>query len=490
MNKLHFYLISLFSLVLSSCGSDYSSFEDKADQYCKSDSEISASEIDNLSEEIKLFEGDRKFRKFFTDGSFDRAKLLTFLEKNGCNVADSVESPLKAKSYFINIYIENSGSMNGYVNGNTEFKNAIRDLFVLLKYNYGEKNISVNFINSAIYPTAVEGDIVAFSKALNTKTFKVGNTNESNINDIFKQVLSKTSKDTIAILLSDLIYSIGGGETESLLSDQKSLTKDAFLTKFKKNEKVATSVIKLNSAFNGNYYDKNNKRTMLDGVQRPYYITIVGSNDFMDNFNSKIKFDKSSVAGFENRFNLSLKDYSQNLQFSVVNTDEDAGRYRPNKAYTQNGVVKGIEAVSVDRNSNFIFSVALDLSQIPVEDSYILNKENYFVKDANYKILAIHPYSDKKIKANSLNMIKRNKFLPTHYIVFQAAEKSFNNLNFTLEKRLPKWVSETSTTDDTDSNLNKNKTFGIKYLIEGINEAYNIESKHNNYFELNLDIKK
>jgi hypothetical protein len=37
---------------------------------------------------------------------------------------------------------------------------------------------------------------------------------------------------------------------------------------------------------------------------------------------------------------------------------------------------------------------------------------------------------------------------------------------------------------------NSNKTFGIKYLIEGINEAYETESKNNDYLELTINIKK
>src|SRR5690606_1551193 len=41
----------------------------------------------------------------------------------------------------IHLYIENSGSMNGYVNGNTAFKNMLGDLLVNLKYEFGAHNI-------------------------------------------------------------------------------------------------------------------------------------------------------------------------------------------------------------------------------------------------------------------------------------------------------------------------------------------------------------
>ncbi|MBP4141975.1 hypothetical protein J3S90_09185 [Flavobacterium sp. P4023] len=491
MHKVLFPLTLLFCLLFTSCGSDYSTFEDNAQEYSKSDSKITSLEINNLIAEIKLFATDRKFKKFFTNASFDKTKLITFLEKKGYKVDDQSPS-VPPKNYFVNIYIENSGSMNGYVNGNTQFKGAIRDLLVMLKYYYGEKNININFINSDIYPTQLHGDIVTFSNTLNTKTFKIGNTVESNLNNIFNQILNKTAKDTVSILLSDCIYSIQGSKTEDLLSDQKSLTKDAFLTKFKSKERLATSIIKLTSEFNGTYYDKDNRKTQLSGQLRPYYIIIIATDKAMTNFNENIKLVKGKVEGFENKYNLTLNNYSQGVYFSVINTSKDSGRFKPDRDFSDNGAIKGIEDVSItDRNSsNLIFSVAVDMSSIPVEESYIRDKDNYSIKNANYKIKGIYPFTEKGIKPNSVNMLAKANAKPTHYIVFESTTPNFTNLNFTLKKQIPSWVYETNSNDDSNLSQNSNKTFGIKYLIEGINEAYETESKNNDYLELTVNIKK
>ncbi|TDE04277.1 hypothetical protein [Flavobacterium sandaracinum] len=491
MHKILFPLTLFFCLLFTSCGSDYSTFEDNAQEYSKSDSKITSLEINNLIAEIKLFETDRKFKKFFTNASFDKVKLIKFLEKKGYKIEDKSPSG-PPKNYFVNIYIENSGSMNGYVNGNTQFKGAIRDLLVMLKYYYGEKNINIDFINSTIYPTQIHGDIVTFSKSLNTKTFKIGNTYDSNLNNIFNQILNKTAKDTISILLSDCIYSIQGSKTEDLLSDQKSLTKDAFLTKFKSKERLATSIVKLTSEFNGTYYDKENKKTQLSGQLRPYYITIMATDIAMNNFNENIKLVKGKVEGFENKYNLTLNNYSQGIYFSVINTNEYSGRFKPDKDFSGDGSIKGIEDVKInDRNSSsLIFTVAVDMSSIPVEYSYIEDYRNYSIKNANYKIKGIHPFTEKNIQPNSLNMLAKASANPTHYIVFESTAPNFTNLTFTLKKQIPSWVYETNTNDDSNLTQNSNKTFGIKYLIEGINEAYETESKNNDYFELTINIKK
>ncbi|RKS14308.1 hypothetical protein [Flavobacterium sp. 120] len=491
MNKLFRFLMLALLLTTISCNDKYDLFEDSLLEYSKSDSKITTDEFGKLTDLIKPFENERKFKKFFTNGNFDETKLISFLEKKGEKV-DKMTDTNESKDYFVNVYIENSGSMNGYVQGNTQFKGAIRDLLVMLKYYYDEKNLKINFINSAIYPTNIEGNIVNFSKSLNTKTFKVGDTYSSNLNNIFKQILTKTSQNTISILLSDCIYSIEGNKTEDLLSDQKSLTKDAFLTKFKNKELLATTIVKLNSSFNGTYYDKDNKKTQLNNISRPYYMSIIGSEKAMTKFNSNIELSKNKVEGFENKYNLTLKDYSKEVYYSVINTKEDSGRYKPDREYKNNGAVQGIEDVDINsrNSSSFIFSVALDLSKVPIEDSYVSDKSNYSIREGDYKIKGIYKYDKKNVGASSVNMIAKANVKPTHYIVFESTKPNFTNLTFTLSKQIPRWVYATSTNDDTDILKSPNRTFGLKYLIEGISEAYETESKSNNYLELTINIKK
>ncbi|MDR1610790.1 MAG: tubulin-like doman-containing protein [Candidatus Symbiothrix sp.] len=71
-----------------------------------------------------------------------------------------------------------------------------------------------------------------------------------------QMILGKTDNKTISILFSDCIYSIHGSDNAvGLLQDEKNLTKDAFLSKWK-NDKVplATTIVKMKSRFDGKYY--------------------------------------------------------------------------------------------------------------------------------------------------------------------------------------------------------------------------------------------
>jgi hypothetical protein len=135
---------------------------------------------------------------------------------------------VKLTNPVVNVYIENSGSMFGYINGDTEFKTDVRELLTLLKYHYSDKNVHLSFINSKIYPINTN-DKISFITNLTSSTFKVGDTFSSEMNKVFNQVLNKTDKNTISILVSDCIYSVDG--LANSLNVCKTGTKDAFLTK-------------------------------------------------------------------------------------------------------------------------------------------------------------------------------------------------------------------------------------------------------------------
>ena len=128
------------------------------------------------------------------------------------------------------IYMENSGSMDGYVNLNSKFKDALGKIIV--KSNNCSSSTDLFFVNDAIYDvqqTALKGDVNNFVSQLNASNMKVGATGSSNINKIFKMVLDKTVNDTVSILFSDFVYSIKGTDVLSQVSNAKNATMGAFM---------------------------------------------------------------------------------------------------------------------------------------------------------------------------------------------------------------------------------------------------------------------
>ncbi|WP_118195594.1 hypothetical protein [Albibacterium indicum] len=386
------------------------------------------------------------------------------------------------------LYIENSGSMNGYVTGNTEFKNAIGDLLVLLKFHYGEENIRLYFINDQIHPIEGVSDLTKFASWLSPATMKVGNTASSDLNLVFKEVLENTDNQTLSLLFSDLIYSIQGSNTEELLNYQKSQTKDAFLSKSKSGVELQTSIIQYNSSFNGGYWDKNNQRVELKGAKRPYYLTVTGEADRVLDLNKNINL---KVKGFVNQLTLTTDDFSENNYYSVLTSTHNNGRFKPIRSMSSGKYVRGIEDVTVNERSSapFSFAVAVDLSKMPVEESYKLDTANYEVLEGNYMIDSIMKIEQDDI--HSTDWIRIQEAKATHLFLFDAQGKAFSDLTFAMKKQIPSWVYHTDSEDDTSVEGREAKTFGFKYLVEGVSEAYEtVAQNKDHYFEIKVPVRK
>jgi len=397
----------------------------------------------------------------------------------------------------INVYIENSGSMDGYVDGQTEFKGAIRDLLVMLKYHYDEKNIKIFFINSNVHSTAAEIDLATFAENINTLWY-IGDRKHSKLNNIFKQVLERTNDQTISILFSDYIYSISGKNTASLLNDEKSLTKDVFLSKWK-NDKVqlATAIVKMKSKFKGRYfpYTSDNDHFGID-MERPYYMCIIGKQEILNDFNQKIELKTGKIEGYENKYVLSSKD-PKGIYYTVLQSTYNIGRFKPLRKESSAEYTRGIEKVKLTRNGEKLsFAVVVDFSSLQVEDDYISNPANYTVTTDNFDIVDIFPIVMKDIRGNDLKKIQASN--PTHIIILAAKTKSVSDVSFVMKKQMPQWVYTSHTEDDTNPNPRtdkspenlKEKTFGLKFWVEGITEAYEtIYPDNKNYFECTISIK-
>jgi len=401
------------------------------------------------------------------------------------------EQPLAIKPV-IQIFIENSGSMNGYVNGHTEFEGAIRDMRVLLKFHYDEDKIKLFCINNQIH------DVTGFANNIQIcPCCGVGNTQSTNLNQIFEMILNTTDNNTISILFSDCIYSIHGSNTAGLLQDEKSLTKDAFLTKWKKDQvPLATTIVKMKSQFDGRYYpytgDKNAYR--IKG-ERPYYICIIANQELLGDFNKNIELRADRVEGFENKYTL-LSEKSKDLYYTVLQSTLNRGRFKPDRLKSKTNYIHGITDIALKSTGGgcsrgqaqpLQFAVAVDYSKVQAESDYLSNPTNYEVTTGNFTIKEVLPISEVILQANDKNRIAKDN--PTHVVVLEAKTNLVSNVSFVLKKQMPEWITASTTEDDTSQERTAGKTFGLIYWVRGIAEAYQtIYPENKYYFECTITI--
>lgn len=469
------------SFVVTGCGDDYDDFMDKAAGFAKSNGAIDTKELELLKEEVALYSTDRKFQKLCTSGKPDEVKLIKVLKAKGFKL--KLLPVIDHNKDTVNLYIENSGSMFGYVNGDTQYKDALTELLVQLGSKYGKQNIRLHFINTKIYPIAFEGNPAQYPGTLNPNVFKsVGDINSSDINDIYRQIIEKTDAKTVSLLVSDCIYSVTGDDIARKLEIQKSLTKDAFHG----HDNLAATIVKLNAAFNGTYYTKNKTRANCVNNLRPYYITVLGTADALSHFNSNINL--KPLNGYENKFTVVPGNPDVEPYYTVVNTANSSG-FRPIRDLSGAGFIHGIEDVEVnERNGKrFTFSVAMDLSEIPAEDNVKVLASGY---SADGYDISITPYNPGELKPSSVQQISKSGYRPTHLITFTAKADKFTDAKLALKKAIPGWVYKTSTNDDTNLKSGDGKTFGFKYLVEGINEAARDKADSDNYFNITIKINQ
>lgn len=406
---------------------------------------------------------------------------------------------IEHKALKIKLYIENSGSMFGYVNGRTQLKDMLQNLLVDLNYVYNEDNIEIYFVNTKIHNNPIKTGIINFAGKLSPYSIKIGQTGSSDLNDIFRQITSEIEDNSVSVLVSDFIYSIKKGNTVNLLGEQQALTRNVFLTADKEGQKLTTNVYQYVSDFDGKYYDFNDDGKPFKGL-RPYYLAVIGEQGNIKQFTDQIgpKFPK--YKGYSNEYLLTAEDFKVE-DFTVLSSTYNVGRIKPVRGSEVNGQVRKIEVEDSGRGDvTFQMAIAVDLSSLAVTNNYITNIENYELENDDYTLFEIGQIEDgniifsngekQPISKTDLNYMAFNA---THAFIFQSTNPNSENLSFRLKNNIPQWVKKSSLLDDTDLTINTNKqskTFGLDYLINGISEAYLQATKKESYFDIDITIEK
>ena len=384
----------------------------------------------------------------------------------------------------IKIFMENSASMDGYVDLNSEFKDALGKIIVK-SHNYCDST-NLYFVNNAIYDvqkTALKGNVSYFISQLNAKTMKVGDRSSSNINQIFSMVLERTKNDTISILFSDFVYSIEGKNISALIASAKNLTMAAFMNALKEDPDFATIILKCSSQFSGKYYDRNNRPISYTGI-RPYYIFIMGKYEYLKYLDQKLELNKSNtgIPGLTNKYLLSSKTWLLNEQTVQVLTT----------SYTNCHLIKpernefDIDFLKQDNHNDYsTFGYALNLNSLFVDASYLSDKSNYEIVPREVKLIASEYTSDPA----ALDEVP--DFSSPLVLQFGMDRSTRTpNMKIQLINKIPSWVYDSNITDDSGIVPDSKQTFAIGDLIGGVYEAFKSQTSNKPIFEFEISINK
>jgi hypothetical protein len=384
------------------------------------------------------------------------------------------EGPVLLKK--IVFFVENSGSMYGYVNQANEFKNSLVGLAYLPEFDKAEK--SFYFINGTSNPLKNSGikinyvgnDPEVFKNNLNQKSFNIGDMRYSDLNKMFEVALDSARGNQISVLISDCIYDVGEeNDPLTALRIEIQKTQQSFRNRLE-NEDIQTLIIKAGSRFDGHYYyaSKSGSKKILD-TERPFYIIFFGNTGLLNK-----SLTEQSIAGKiegEHETARFFINQEKNIPYQIVPSVDLKGEfkldYKDNHRLTNARPLKG----------EFQFALAADFSSLPFSDSYLASISNYDCLYSNFKIVKV------------ARITKRIPGIEgTHLITVFTDKNPLGDLEIVLKNVTPGWVTETDV--ENEDNIDSTHTFGLKLLIGAISEAYDYKNNGKNPATFKITITK
>lgn len=365
----------------------------------------------------------------------------------------SIQSAIPTKNPCVKVFIENSGSMDGYMCDGSQLKDAVYDFVSDLNRN--TDTTQLYYINSQIIP--YKGNLTSYIKDLNPASFHKagGNTANTDLGNIIASVLETVNDTTVSIFVSDCILDLPAKDAQKFLTNCEIRIKDEVINAQKRVPDLGIEILKLTSDFNGKYFYPNGAVEALKDVKRPYYIWIFGNKNYLAKLNIAVpfsqltKYDLSGIVAFSNQ---------SEVPFDIFNN-----------ALTSKTIVS--------TRGDYHVTIQADFSTTLQPDGIVQDKGNYTFNNSTIVVDGIYPISDSKSKYS-------------HFIKFtipKGTTVSDECLTFNAPK-IPSWVSESNDEAGTNIQENLNKTTGIKYLIQGVADAYKNE-KVSTTFKFNVKRK-
>lgn len=361
-------------------------------------------------------------------------------------------------TFQVNVYLENSGSMNGYVDGGkTEFQQNVFNYLDDVEQWLGSQ-LNLFFINSKIISKG--SNLNDYISKLTPNDFRSsgGNTSTTDIADLFGQVLEQGNDSVVSILISDFIFSPGTqNNPEAYLGEQQVKIKRAFENYLNNNSNLAVIVYQLYSNFKGTYYDYLNTPHRDYEGRRPYYIWVIGH---------PIKVAEMRVAIPENKFLHKVENFwiitslSPNIEnYAILPNPKKGDFIRQNKSE--------MKRMKKDVQGEFLFTVGADFGVLD-----LLLGNDYLLDTDHYARIINKQTADDWYITVSPNTIPKSP--ATHNIsLFTKGNLPQGDFELAICRKKPKWADEYSDMDDSVlSDSNQLKTYGLHFIFDGIVQAY------------------
>jgi hypothetical protein len=374
-----------------------------------------------------------------------------------------------------NIFLENSGSMFGYVAKGGNFVEVVSQLAGDCDLEFGKVNYTL--VNGS--QTNLGNDLSNFISTLSLAGMNKGDVSTSNLNEIFELGLENAGGESISIIISDGIYSVKCDDGLSSncmiakLKGQSIETRNAYIKRLQ-TEKISTYLVKFESFFDGYYYPADGGKQIIS-QNRPFFMWLFGNEEIISRFFNEDYF--KNLPGFQDI--AKFVHVQDNLISAQISIHDVIGQFK----------VKDPKSLVIEdakfnsRLKELRFSIALDFSKTPYSSSYFFNK-NIYENNLGYEVAEI-------VDPEKLNPQAKAHLMGyySHILTLKKSGNPFGELNLVIKNEVPDWIDESSIDNDTNIKGNTKQTFGFKYLTDGISNAYKKVNDKENIVEFKIKIK-
>lgn len=488
--RIYHVIVLVFIIFICGCKSEFDLFNEQALAFTK-DKKIDEKEYHQL---LALINGGKgaSFETFKTNGKIDQSKVLTYLERlfNTKSLpltsADIwQEKEVSDNKFNINVFLENSASIDGYVDENSSFKTTIFKLLTDLKNFPSSDSLNLNYINTRPIPVkmlASNDDIKDFYQRLNPADFRSagGVRSSSDIEMMIKELLGRVNEKNLSIFISDCVFSPGSRDAKKFLDGQYAALYNDFITARRNNADLSVIILQCMAKFEGTYFDCFDHPHPNVSTERPYYIWFLGTSgqikDLIDN-----KIFELIKNGYKNKLVIQpIKEIGQpayKILYSPRIGDFDL------ESLNEGIITEPVASGEGPTKGLFGFNVAVDFSKTLQDPDYFMDTSNYTLSNKHYN-LGLSTITDKSDP--SLNGF-------THILKLKTSELKGEVIKVNIIGKTPSWVYESTSGNDAEIETDVSegtKTFGFRYLVDGVCDAFFPRSNENIVNSISITIKK
>ena len=398
----------------------------------------------------------------------------------GCDKKKPTKQPPLAKLGSVRIFIDKSASMAGYFKETGEFRSIVSDLASKINKEMPVP-IEIYWIdNDSI--TKYTNQVSQLSRDLLLNNDANGDT--TLLHKSIKKIASFLNDTTVVIYISDLILSGSTADINrsnngafNIIEADNTLRKQIYEIFYDSiaNKNFKTNIFQFVSIFNGNYYNYKNTKLKLSNAKRPFYLTMLGSEQHLNNIENKLNTLNFFKDNLQHVAYFSKQNEQLPIKYTIFPNIQKKGKWIPASAKDGNKMLKNFQPERDDTSS---FLLALDLSKtnLIIDNATLRNLMNINCANCSLttEILDKSAISDKdKINSKENNELFQNA---TNFVKFHVYEMPLDTARITFElKRLDQaWIANAATMNDSLAEVNLGKTFALNYLIKGLNEAYKL----------------